>query len=223
MWETIETKWKGVSDMMMSPNNDQIFGLGLTSNCQLILWDCAWNDQPFPVSPANYESQNMNQVSTSNPNMNPNQISADNANLSLQKRRDQLKRGSKDSPEGYSTLIEQRTNPKGPQMQQSPRNNNNNGMYPNQNFTPNGFDEVIGDSTRVMQEKHIQPQQEAKQPPMAVDEFELINQIKKEHNKFVGLMEEKYNYLAPILHWFSTGNIKAATTAIQGLTEPVVI
>lgn len=50
-----------------------------------------------------------------------------------------------------------------------------------------------------------------------------IQKIQKDHCKFVNQMEEKQNYLAPIFHWLSQNNIRAATNAIDQQTEPVII
>lgn len=56
-----------------------------------------------------------------------------------------------------------------------------------------------------------------------IDEFGIISTIQSEHQKFTNLMEEKLNYLSPIMHWLSSNNIKAAVNGIEALTEPVII
>ena len=48
-----------------------------------------------------------------------------------------------------------------------------------------------------------------------LDEYEVIRNIQREHNKFTHIMEDKLNYLAPILHWMGTNNMKAVINAVQ--------
>ena len=70
LYETIETKWKGLLDLKMNEKNDALFGISTGSNGSLVLWETPWDEGPLPVSPANYDTHgynnNNNQISGTN-------------------------------------------------------------------------------------------------------------------------------------------------------------
>ena len=41
-------------------------------------------------------------------------------------------------------------------------------------------------------------------------QFDLINEVSKEHSKFVSVLNTRSNYIKPIVHYLNTGNIKSA-------------
>ena len=213
LWETIETKWKNVCDIEMSPNNNQIFGQSLGGNGmpngKLNQWSCNWDDTPLPVSPTNFEnvstSINVSKSNNISNNSNPSYVEND-----LAKRRDKMKREHIDTGPQVDYVYNSDINQVNIKSSEPETNQSNNNMMQNVNMANyNNASNIISEQPTI------------ETPP--VDDQEQIKNIRKEHNKFVSLMEEKYNYLAPIQHWFSSGNIKAAINAIQGLNEPVVI
>ena len=219
LWETIETKWKSICDMEMSPNNNQIFGLSLGGagmpSGKLNQWSCSWDDTPLPISPSNCENVGKSiNVSNSNNNFVEN---------SFNKRRDQIKRNYNDNPNvDYSTEFQE------VQLSKQKMSVNIDDSTPLSMENPNQMNSVLpgpnyGNVPQNLRDNTNTDNTMPNSMGGLVDEIELIKNIRKEHNKFVSLMEEKYNYLAPIQHWFSSGNTKAAINAIQGLNEPVVI
>jgi len=46
-------------------------------------------------------------------------------------------------------------------------------------------------------------------------DYDMIEEIQKEHSKFIDLMSEKVNYLKPIVHWMNSGNLNAAINGIE--------
>jgi hypothetical protein len=53
--------------------------------------------------------------------------------------------------------------------------------------------------------------------------LETLAEIRKDHKKFSTSLEEKKNYLNPILHWLNTSNTRAALNAIDKQNDPMVI
>lgn len=49
--------------------------------------------------------------------------------------------------------------------------------------------------------------------------IEAFSEIRKEHTKFMHIMNEKHQNLTPITHWLSTGNVRAAINSIGGLDD----
>jgi hypothetical protein len=48
-------------------------------------------------------------------------------------------------------------------------------------------------------------------------------EIRKEHNKFITILDQKHVLLSPIVHWLNTGNIRAALSAIEKQSDPAVL
>jgi hypothetical protein len=56
----------------------------------------------------------------------------------------------------------------------------------------------------------------SRQPGRAADlSLASVKKIRKEHRKFFDLMQDKQNYLKPIIYWLNSGKIAAAVNAIQ--------
>ena len=53
--------------------------------------------------------------------------------------------------------------------------------------------------------------------------LETLGEIRKDHKKFSTSLEQKQNYLAPIIHWLTMGNVRAAVNAIEKQNDPMVI
>lgn len=53
--------------------------------------------------------------------------------------------------------------------------------------------------------------------------MEAFASIKKEHNKFVNILDQKHRNLVPILDWLNMSNTRSALLAIEKQTEPIVL
>jgi len=62
-------------------------------------------------------------------------------------------------------------------------------------------------------------------PPEQKKQNDLLGDLMKDHSKFKGLMTNRINALKPVLHWWSTGNIKPALNAItmMNINEPTLV
>lgn len=50
-------------------------------------------------------------------------------------------------------------------------------------------------------------------------QFDLINELSKEHSKFVSVLNTRTNYIKPIVHYLTAGNIKSALFLLSKFTK----
>lgn len=55
----------------------------------------------------------------------------------------------------------------------------------------------------------------SKEPSAHMLSTDMVGKIRKEHKKFTDLMQDKQNYLKPIIHWLNSGKVLAAVNAIE--------
>ncbi|CAD8100190.1 unnamed protein product [Paramecium primaurelia] len=54
-------------------------------------------------------------------------------------------------------------------------------------------------------------------------QMDQINEILKDHSKVIQILNQRINYMKPIMHWWSNNNIKSAVNAINQLSEPSIL
>lgn len=97
-------------------------------------------------------------------------------------------------------------------------------MHTNQNIYNVRTTAQANPIQKVVQKKPLDPStfrqvesdlRASRQPSTHMLSSEMIGKIRKEHKKFTDLMQDKQNYLKPIIHWLNTGKILAAVNAIE--------
>ena len=63
--------------------------------------------------------------------------------------------------------------------------------------------------------RQVESDLRASRQPDQVMDYSMVKKIRKEHKKFTDLMQDKQNYLKPIVHWLNSGKIIAAVNAIE--------
>ncbi|KRX07123.1 WD40-repeat-containing domain [Pseudocohnilembus persalinus] len=131
-----------------------------------------------------------------------------------QKKNQYIKTPQKTNPQINPTQYQQQNLPQQQQeyqQQVNVDNNNNNNIQQSNIMDQSSL--TIMDGQFNMSSIYQQQDQDKYQ------QFDIIGDTLKEHQKFTHILQARINYMQPILHWWNNGNIKSALHAINQLTD----